>query len=135
MYAPLFQLRAFDVIDNGAKGRVLELLLEALIAADIEYLRVCPSTPSLYDSGVVYEEEPGERDNWQDIPETLGLGNGDCEDLGCWRIAELRFRAEERATPFITWREVGDRTVYHIAVRRSDGTVEDPSRLLGMGMR
>jgi hypothetical protein len=135
VYAPLFQLRAFDVIDNGAKGRVLELLLEALIAADIEYLRVCPSTPSLYDSGVVYEEEPGERDNWQDIPETLGLGNGDCEDLGCWRIAELRFRAEERATPFITWREVGDRTVYHIAVRRSDGTVEDPSRLLGMGMR
>jgi hypothetical protein len=135
VYAPLFQLRAFDVIDNGAKGRVLELLLEALIAADIEYLRVCPSTPSLYESGVVYEEEPGERDNWQDIPETLGLGNGDCEDLGCWRIAELRFRAEERATPFITWREVGDRTVYHIAVRRSDGTVEDPSRLLGMGMR
>ncbi len=132
MYAPLFQLRTFDVIDNGAKSRVLELLLEALIEADIEYLRVCPSTPSLYESGVVYEEEPGERDNWQDIPETLGLGNGDCEDLGCWRIAELRFRAEEHATPFITWREVGDRTVYHIAVRRSDGTVEDPSRLLGM---
>jgi hypothetical protein len=132
VYAPLFQLRAFDVIDNGAKGRVLEQLLEALIAANIEYLRACPSTPSLYESGVVYEEEPGERDHWQDIPETLGLGNGDCEDLGCWRIAELRYRAEEHATPYITWREVETRTVFHIAVRRSDGTVEDPSRLLGM---
>ena len=132
MYAPLFQLRAFDVIDSDAKGRVLEQLLEALIAANIEYLRVCPSTPSLYESGVVYEEEPEDRDNWQDIPETLGLGTGDCEDLGCWRIAELRFRDEEHASPFITWREVGARTVYHIAVRRADGAIEDPSRLLGM---
>jgi hypothetical protein len=132
MYAPLFQLRAFDVIDSDAKGRVLEQLLEALIAADMEYLRACPSTPSLYESGVVYEEEPGDRDNWQDIPETLGLGSGDCEDLGCWRIAELRVRAKEHATPFIKCREVGPRTVYHIAVRRADGTVEDPARRLGM---
>ena len=132
MYAPLYQLRAFDVIDSDAKGRVLEQLLEALIAANIEYLRVCPSTPSLYESGVVYEEEPEDRDHWQDIPETLGLGVGDCEDLGCWRIAELRFRAAEPASPFITWREVGARTVYHIAVRRADGAIEDPSRLLGM---
>ena len=132
MYAPLFQLRAFDVIDSDAKGRVLEQLLEALIAMNQEYLRVCPSTPPLYESGVVYEEEPGERDNWQDIPETIGLGKGDCEDLGCWRIAELRVRAEEHATPFITCREVDTRTVYHIAVRRADGTIEDPSRLLGM---
>jgi hypothetical protein len=132
MYAPLFQLRAFDVIDSDARERVLEQLLEALIAVNIEYLRACPSTPSLYESGVVYEEEPGERDNWQDIPETLGLGKGDCEDLGCWRIAELRVRAEEHATPFIKSREVENRTVVHIAVRRADGSVEDPSRLLGM---
>jgi hypothetical protein len=132
MYAPLYQLRSFDVIDSDARGRVLGLLLEALVAANIEYLGICPSTPSLYESGVVYEEEPEERENWQDIPETLGLGNGDCEDLACWRIAELRFRAKEHATPFIRWREVGTRTVYHIAVLRTDGTIEDPSRLLGM---
>src|SRR5580658_6319767 len=125
MYAPLFQLRSFDVLGSDAQARVLERLLEALIEADIEYLRACPSTPSLYESGVVYEEEPGERDNWQDIPETLGLGKGDCEDLGCWRIAELRVRAEEHATPFIKSREVGNRTVVHIAVRRADGSVED----------
>ena len=132
MYAPLFQLRAFDVIDSDAQARVLEHLLEALIAVDIEYLRACPSTPSLYESGVVYEEEPGERDNWQDIPETLGLGTGDCEDLGCWRIAELRVRSGELALPFVKIRVAGNRTICHIAVRRADGSVEDPSRLLGM---
>jgi hypothetical protein len=132
MYAPLYQLRSFDVIDSDARSRVLEQLLEALVAANIEYLKVCPSAPSLYESGVVYEEEPEERDNWQDIPETLGLGNGDCEDLACWRIAELRLRANEHASPLIRWREVGTRTVYHIAVRRADGVIEDPSRLLGM---
>jgi hypothetical protein len=132
MYAPLYQLRSFDVIDSDARSRVLERMLEALIAANIEYLTICPSAPPLYESGVVYEEEPEERDNWQDIPETLGVGNGDCEDLACWRIAELRFRANEHASPLIRWREVGTRTVYHITVRRADGTIEDPSRLLGM---
>ena len=132
MYAPLIQLRTFDVIDSDARERVLEQLLEALIAANIEYLRACPSTPSLYESGVVYEEEPGERDNWQDIPETLGLGKGDCEDLGCWRIAELRVRTGEHATPSVKIRVAGNRTICHIAVRGADGSVEDPSRLLGM---
>ena len=132
MYAPLFQLRSFDVLDSDAQARVLGRLLEAVIEANMEYLRACPSTPSLYESGVAYEEEPGERDNWQDIPETLGLGTGDCEDLGCWRIAELRVRAGENATPFIKIRGDGNRTICHIAVRRADGSVEDPSRLLGM---
>jgi hypothetical protein len=132
MYAPLFQLRSFDVIDGDAKVKILELLLEALIEANMAYLRTCPSAPRLYESGVVYEEEPGLRDNWQDIPETIGLGVGDCEDLGSWRIAELRVRDGEHATPFIKKTEIENRTVYHIAVRRADGGVEDPSRLLGM---
>ncbi len=132
MYAPLFRLRSFAVIDSDAKERILEHLLEALVRADMEYLRVCPTAPALYESGVVYEAEPEDREHWQDIPETLGVGNGDCEDLACWRIAELRVRANERATPYITWRDLDDRRVYHVAVHRVGGEVEDPSRLLGM---
>jgi len=70
MYAPLYQLRSFDVIDSDARGRVLGLLLEALVAANIEYLGICPSTPSLYESGVVYEGA------W------IALGSRDSGDLG-----------------------------------------------------
>lgn len=132
MFAPLFQLRSFDAIDSDARQRVLELLLEALIESNMAYLRTCPSIPRLYESGVVYVEEPEDRDHWQDIPETLGVGEGDCEDLACWRIAELRVRDDEAAQPFISKAVVGDKTIYHIAVRRVDGPIEDPSRMLGM---
>jgi hypothetical protein len=41
-------------------------------------------------------------------------------------------RARERAAPFVKRALTGPRTVYHVAVRRADGSLEDPSRLLGM---
>ena len=132
MYAPLFQLRAFDTINDRAKGVVLIHLLEGLIAADVAYLLDTPAAPWLYESGVVYEEEPSGRDNWQDIPTTIELRVGDCEDLGCWRIAELRVRSREHARPVIRSSIIGKQTVYHVAVQRSDGRLEDPSRRLGM---
>lgn len=40
--------------------------------------------------------------------------------------------AHEDARPFVKCAVYGPRTVYHVAVRRSDGRVEDPSRVLGM---
>lgn len=132
IYAPHFKLRAFESLSEEAKDRALAGLLEALIAVNFSWLREHPSAPWLYESGVRYEEEPPGRDDWQDIPETIALRVGDCEDLGCWRIAELRARQFENAMPFVKRSTVGRRTVYHVAVRRADGTVEDPSRTLGM---
>lgn len=133
LYAPHFKLRAFDTLSDDAKTFALTQLLEALVAVNFAWLRENPKAPWLYESGVRYEEEPRGRDDWQDIPETISLRVGDCEDLGCWRIAELRVRAHEHALPFIKRSIDGPRTVYHVAVRRADGRLEDPSRLLGMG--
>ena len=104
------------------------------------YLLLFPGCPcSLYDSGIRYVEEPPGRDDWQDIAETLERQEGDCEDLACWRVAELRVRLGERAaTHVVTVQDLPDPrtgdvvTTYHIAVRRADGRLEDPSRLLGM---
>ncbi len=54
--------------------------------------------PSVYRSGLHYETEKG-TEIWPDIPSllmgTMGRGNypghwGDCEDLACYRVAELR---------------------------------------------
>jgi hypothetical protein len=131
MYAPLFQLRSFDTIGELGKTTVLLHLLEALIAANLAYLRKHPTTPTLYASGVIYVEEPGSREHWQDIPETLLRREGDCEDLCCWRVAELRLQ-NEHAIPFLRSRVIGRRRIYHVAVQRGDGCIEDPSRRLGM---
>jgi hypothetical protein len=132
LYAPHFQLRAFDTLTEPAKSLALGHLLEALTHINCAWLRENDRTPWLYESGVHYQEEPEGRDEWQDIPETIARGEGDCEDLACWRLAELRVRSREDAMPFVKHTVYGDRTIYHVAVRRSDGRIEDPSRVLGM---
>ena len=132
LYAPHFKLRAFDTLSDEAKVAALVHLLEGLSAVNEAWLREHPEAPWLYESGVRYEEEPQGRDDWQDIPETIVLRVGDCEDLGCWRLAELRTRGREYARPYVKQTVFGPRTVYHVAVRRADGRLEDPSRILGM---
>jgi hypothetical protein len=132
VYAPKFELRSFDVLASAAKERALIAMLEALVAANEAFLGQHPETPALYASGVKYVEEPPGRDNWQDIPRTLELREGDCEDLACWRIAELRVRGREYARPFVRHQNVGSRVLYHVAVLRGDGHIEDPSKTLGM---
>jgi hypothetical protein len=72
----------------------------------------------------------GER--FRDIGRILERGSGDCDNLACWRVAELR-QGGVKARPFLIWRKTGGGTTYHALVRHEDGSSEDPSRLLGMG--
>lgn len=88
--------------------------------------------------GIYYLAEPDGRDDWQDIPDTLERGNGDCEDLATWRCAELRVRLGVDADLGITKSDMPLQsgaalvTMYHIVVVLPDGAIEDPSRRLGM---
>jgi hypothetical protein len=138
VYAPSFRLKSFETITDAKKFGVLQFLLEALTMADVAYLLDNPRTPDLYESGVRYLQEPDGRDEWQDIPDTLARRNGDCEDLACWRVAELRVRyGEPNATRAISVSTLLDSkgqpvTMYHITVVRQNGAHEDPSRKLGM---
>ncbi len=138
MYTPAFRLRSFDSIPDEAKMHVLCALLEALTTANVAYLLKHPHTPNLYESGVRYEEEPPGRDEWQDIPDTIARRTGDCEDLACWRVAELRVRGRQmRAMHGVTVSDLPGPdgklvTTFHIRVVHQDGTTEDPSRVLGM---
>jgi hypothetical protein len=137
MYAPCFRLVSFDVIPDGYKFTVLDHLLEALTMANVAYLLTHPQTPLLYASGVRYEQEPDGRDEWQDIPDTIARRTGDCEDLACWRVAELRASGEIGATRAISVSDMPDHsgkmvTTFHICVLRQNGSIEDPSRRLGM---
>jgi hypothetical protein len=113
--------------------KALEVLLWTLMRIDENYLRANPRIPPLYDSGVRYEEEPVGQEDWQDIPTTLRMGIGDCEDLACWRAAEYRVRFGIDARPMFTYKLRSNGSyLYHITVRLPDGRTEDPSRRLGM---
>jgi len=113
--------------------KVLTVMLAALTKVDMEYLRAHPEVPPLYKSGVRYEEEPPGQEDWQDIPTTLKLKVGDCEDLACWRAAELQVRHGIKAMPIFIWKvRPSGGYLYHIQVKLPDGRVEDPSRALGM---
>lgn len=132
MYAPQFRLRSFGALDIAVRETVLRLLLEALIAENVAYLRAHPGTPTLRESGVRYAEDPPWREEWKDIPETFSRRAGDCKDLVAWRLAELRISGELAATARVSVFEVGARVINHITVYRPDGRIEDPSRELGM---
>lgn len=116
------------------------VLCNALVALDENYLRERPDTPLLYRAGVRYEAEPPGHEQWLTVPWVLkrrDMGRGsDCEDLACWRVAELRVRFGEAAVPSVTARtSANSKSVYHIRVKRGPqgrGRIEDPSAALGM---
>jgi hypothetical protein len=109
-------------------------LLWTLVRIDERYLLEHPETPLLYESGIRYEEEPLGEEDWVDIPSMLLRRRYlDCEDVACWRVAELRVRYGIAAEPYFTSKVKPDGGyLYHILVRYPDGRVEDPSRMLGM---
>ena len=109
-------------------------ILVALVRVNRQYLRAY-SVPGIYDSGVRYKPEPnGTIEEFAAIPVVLERGWGDCDDLAPWRVAELREQGE-KAKIRIQWKalppHIGGR-LFHIVVRRQDGSIEDPSALLGM---
>jgi hypothetical protein len=123
-----FDIAAFRKRDEFLRSRAALLhLLEALVRINEMYLaRNAKTTPTLYESTVVYQREPN-TEIWKDIPTIMEAGWGDCEDLASWRVAELRY-AGIAARPYIKWRK----KQHHALVLLPDGRVEDPSLALGM---
>lgn len=152
MQEVLFKLGLFsDETDRLSSERILRALLDALLVADIEYLRHHPTTPRIYQSGVRYEREPLPKEierlypqcvspckapvhpeEWKSIPFCIEDGFADCEDLASWCCAErIVFDGIAAKTQF-SFRTMGNLLIYHIFVVLPDGTIEDPSVRLGM---
>lgn len=123
--------------DDSLFSRCVRLTCEAAILSNRALIKECKRTgkpvPPLYKAGVVYENEPeGQPDECLDIPKIGRQGHGDCLHLSCWRVAELR-EGGEKAKIRLTWKHRDDGTrVFHVLVRRANGSIEDPSKRLGM---
>jgi hypothetical protein len=121
----------------GPDGELLKKNVNTLLAVmtliDANYLVNHPEVPLLYQSGVKYQDECAGNDDWQDVPTTLRLTTGDCEDFACFRAAELQVRFGINAWPTTTMRRTPQgKLAFHSAVRLPDGTIEDPARKLGL---
>lgn len=115
--------------DAVATARFVRDTLQALSEYNAVLVKA-GRVPPLYQSGVLYRRECGE--SFQDALHALKAKWADCSNLAAWRAGEL-IAAGESAKIRVHWR-VYDSGVrrFHITVRRADGTIEDPSRILGM---
>lgn len=95
--------------------------------------------PVLYRSHVRFRHEPPGQDfeEWADPPTVLRRGYGDCDDLIIYRLAELLAVGEQASVQVMREledpsdpRNPRDTGRFHVAIRRQDGTEEDPSRIL-----
>lgn len=114
-------------------GCVIKPLLDAQVKINQLYL-LTHHVPPLYKAGVVYRNEDPKKgfEEFATVEPVYRRGWGDCDDLAPWRCAELRNQGE-KAKIRIQWKRQPDgQKLFHIVVRREDGTIEDPSRILGM---
>lgn len=89
--------------------------------------------PHLYNSGVRFKPEADGVETFADALTTYQTGYGDCAHLAAWRVADLQEMGEP-ASLRIEYGPGRNPNVYlfHVVVRRGNGLIEDPSRLLGM---
>ena len=111
-----------------ANPEILEALLEGLVRVN-EVLLDRSALPPLYHSGARYARERAGSEDWKTCERIYASGSGDCEDLAGWRVAELRRAGEPDAVAVVV---PGGPRIWHVQVQRADGSIEDPSRILGM---
>ena len=108
-----------------------EQVLQGLAQANAAAWRIFPNMPRLYDSGTRYKREPaGVRETWKSYPVILKTKQADCDDLSAARVGELIAFGEDPGARVHIYR-TSPRTL-HAVVLRSNGQIEDPSKILGM---
>lgn len=136
MYVPRFELTGFDVLPEADKCRSVLLMVRALVEINrLEWRAASPPPPPLYEAGVRYACQ-GEQDDWKDLIRVLDTGEGSCNSLVAWRVAELLENGVE-AGPWIQGEVIqtpeGPFDQWHVICWVGDrSTFEDPSLLLGM---
>jgi hypothetical protein len=138
-------LEASAARDPQEVVRELTALLRLMTVISVHQFRKF-SLPRTYDPALDlrYVREPRGRDpnglpwireEWQDAATTAERREGDCEDLAVYLAADLQVHEGVEAWPkvLVFPPRPGRRFwLFHIVVELPDGTIRDPSRLLGM---
>lgn len=127
------------VPDNASdkdKAKAFEAALEATTRANLALASAgrLPDLVRAVESGRVrWKKEPPGQEEFDIASTVSGRGWGDCDDLAPWWTAQLRATGKDPKARAVVMR-TGDRT-WHALVRRSDGSLEDPSISAGMRSR
>ena len=119
-----------DTSDQKKAAELVCAVLELAVDRARQEIRT-KSVPHLYNSGVKYAKQNPAACAFRTPTDVFARKQGDCKQLVLWRIAELR-EAGEDAKPRIMWIADKKGLRAHAQVRRANGTIEDPSQLLGM---
>jgi hypothetical protein len=84
-------------------------------------------------NAVRWKPEPPGDEHFDHAAVVLGRGWGDCDDLAPWHAASLRATGQDPGARAFVKKSGPNR--WHAVVRRSDGSVDDPSKEAGMGQR
>jgi len=95
------------------------------------------SVPTFADAvkggGIKWKPEPPGQECFDHAAMVMKRGWGDCDDLAPWHAASLRATGKDPGAQAIAKRSGPKR--WHAVVRRSDGSIDDPSKTAGMGQR
>lgn len=118
------------VPEHLVSAPVLNAALEATTRLDEAML--ASGSPTLADARhrVRWRPEPPGQEHFDHLGEVLRRGAGDCDDLAPWHAASLRHTGIDPGAEAIVKRS-GPKS-WHAVVRRSDGSIDDPSKWLGM---
>jgi len=76
----------------AALDALSEEALELVVQANMKFLREHPEAPRFFESGVRYQLDDSDTNEWLTIPQILERGWGDCDQLAPWFAAELRLQ-------------------------------------------
>lgn len=116
--------------ENQVKKPVLDAGLEAVTRLNESLIK--EGAPTFQEAGasVRWKPEPPGGEFFDHVGKVLGRGHGDCDDLAPWHAASLRATGEDKGARAIVKRSGPKR--WHAVVKRSDGSIDDPSISAGM---
>jgi hypothetical protein len=112
---------------------VLDAALEATTRLNESMLKrdEVPTFERGLKSGIKWRPEPPGAEHFDHARTVVERKWGDCDDLAPWQAASLRHTGEDPGAKAIAHRSGPNR--WHAVVRRSDGSIDDPSKRAGMG--
>lgn len=121
------------VPEANVNPEVLNAALEAVTRLNtdlVENRQVPPFRKALAEHGIQWKPEPPGQEHFDHAGIVLGRRAGDCDDLAPYHAASLRATGEDPEASAVVVKSGPKR--WHAVVKRSDGSIDDPSAEAGM---